>query len=170
MCPYYIFCFVIPLFCSFFSQGVSLSNIVFSEKLDASEDHAIVNALAAIKDLISCSDSLDTESLSKECAVVASECSKDLAQRVLATSKQGYETLVEALTKADTKEGKVSVLKALTALLDGNPDPLDAEGSAQMVLCLHSEEEGVACAAMDCLLQCCVRHEANRVNLVKVTI
>ncbi len=54
---------------------------------------------------------------------------RGLPERVLATQNKGYETLVScAGLQGGNPELRLAATRALCALLDGNPDPLEGEG------------------------------------------
>ena len=92
---------------------------------------------------------------------------------MLATEKHGYDLLVQLGKKeANPLEVKVAIMRALTAFLDGNPDPLEPEGFMIILENLDSpketdEQKELVAATLDCVLNCCVRHEQNRQNLVR---
>ena len=67
------------------------------------------------------------EEANRLCQVMDQECRKGIPEKLLATNNQGYETLVE-LFKMDEPMVMTPAMKALASLLDGNPDPLEAEG------------------------------------------
>ena len=111
-------------------KGVDLSNIVLPGSDDGS--HAVVMATEALKASLKDASAKDHESAAGHCDVIRGECAKGLPERVLATQNGAYQALVSCLDPEDTSEAasklKVCAVKALTALMDGNPDPLEQEG------------------------------------------
>ena len=53
---------------------------------------------------------------------------RGLPERVLATKHKGYETLTACASLEEEPPLQLAATRALAALLDGNPDPLEAEG------------------------------------------
>lgn len=141
----------------FRSQGVDLSNIVIGGQ---DGDHVVVKAIEGLN---------LNENLVENCCVIRSECSKGLAEKVLATQSKGYEALVKvALDNKESFPVRSTATQALSSLLDGNPDPLDEQGFLVVVQGLNTPSEKVLVeASLDMALSCCVRHEQNRQNLVK---
>ncbi len=86
-------------------------------------------ALKSLGALLDAEDdaAIDFESAASRCAEIAAECAKGLPERVLATQNRGYETLVKCGSVGDGVV-KLDAVRAMTNLLDGNPDPLDADG------------------------------------------
>lgn len=138
----------------FEKQGINLSNIVISEK----GSQVVVEAVQAIFNDLAHDDLVGHLNTIQEC------CKKDLAQRVLATNNGAYSVLVK-LAKLDSS--KEIVIKTLTAVMDTNPDHLEDQGVNLLNSLLLEHRGGEVCqAALDLVLICCVRHEANRVALV----
>jgi len=138
----------------FEKQGINLSNLVISEK----GSQVVVEAVQAIfKDL-------PKEDLIKHLKTIQECCKDDLAQRVLATNNGAYSVLVK-LAKTTKAPEKVDVIKTLTMVMDTNPDHLEGQG-VTLLNSLMEESGEVVQAALDLMLICCVRHEANRVALV----
>ena len=65
--------------------------------------------------------------------LVAEECRKGLAEKMLATKSDGYQILIRACQIQDLPV-KTEAMRALTDFLDGNPDSLDTEGFRIMLL------------------------------------
>lgn len=137
-------------------QGVDLSNLVIGDN----ETHAVVDAIAAAKTILEDGKKGD---LSKQCDVIAEECSKGLPERLLATSSDGYRVLLRC---AETEGSESHAMRALAAMTDGNPDPLEEDGFKAILGGLNSGE-AMSLATLDCLLNCCVRHETNRQNFLR---
>ena len=58
-------------------------------------------------------------------------------------------------------------MRALGALTETNPDVLEGEGCKALFTGLGCGEGAMEGATLEALLNCCVRHEHNRVNLVR---
>jgi len=106
----------------FQAQGVDLANIVFSGDNDQKEQeqqHAVLLALEKLRVADNVGDSAD---------VLRSRLAEGLAERVLATKAGAYEHLVKRFLETEDDAKRASLMSALQALLDGNPDPLETEG------------------------------------------
>lgn len=90
-------------------------------------EHTVVQALHKIKALVKDPETVDGEALTSSCRLLSQECQKGLPEKMLATKNQGYEILIEACQVKDI-DLKTETMKALTDLLDGNPDSLDTKG------------------------------------------
>lgn len=154
----------------FKSQGVDLSNVVTES---TSADHPIVRTIAHLKslDLRSEGEKTDLSTAEENCNVLGQECSKGLAEKVLATKEGGYEILVSIASASQDLGTKESAIRALASLLEGNPDPLDESGFKIIAETLKTSGSGVSRSLAEgtllLTLNCCVRHEQNRQNLVK---
>ena len=98
-----------------------------------------------------------------------------LAEKMLATNVGAYETLVSvAEIKSANTQIREAAITALASLLDGNPDPLDESGfkviSETLSMSNDVEQTSLAKVTLGLTLNCCVRHEQNRQNLVKVFV
>lgn len=139
----------------FESQGVSLVNIVTSEK----GSQLVVDAVKALfRDM-------KEEELLSQLATVQECCESDLAQRVLATDSGAYSVLLR-LAKDGSPRVQCEVLATLTKVMDTNPDHLEQQGLELVYTLLSSSENSVMAATLDWLLICCVRHEGNRQSFV----
>ena len=138
-----------------------MANIVFIVE----EDHAVLTALKALK----VSDPVPSnEEVQGHCATVKTECSKGLAEKVLATKNEGYETLIKVAEDSKDDEIKSAAISALAALLFNNPDPFDPKGFSVVVSGLKKDQPPeLIGACLEMALSSCVRHEQNRQNLVK---
>ncbi|KAJ8270083.1 hypothetical protein GJAV_G00110130 [Gymnothorax javanicus] len=154
----------------FESQGVDLSNIVkaipAAGKNETKDDqtHEVLQALEALQ--ISAGSSLAAEHLKR----FAEQCRKDFAQRHLAAQKDAYPTILSCCKRAeDDREALLAALSAFSALTDGQPDLLDAEGRDFLlrVLGCHQEDAAVTCLGARAIRHCCLKHEQNRQDLVK---
>lgn len=144
----------------FESQGVNLCNIVTSSTED---EHVILEAIKQLTDI----DLNKEESIIEMCLIVKSECDKGLAEKVLATQNNGYETLMKIAEKSKSINVLKEVIAALASLLDSNPDPFDANGFQMIVDVLTNQNNtDVIGSSLDMTLAVCVRHEQNRQNLV----
>ena len=121
--------------------------------------------------------SLETENLVKEELIplletVRDECNIDLSHRCLAGNK-AYKTLL-ALSKktVDNKDLSNNVLQSLCALINGQPDLLDAEGSELFVdrLSTFDKNENNLILSVRLIRLFCVKHEMNRQRFVELDI
>jgi len=139
----------------FESQGVSLANIVVSEK----GSQIVVDAVKSLfRDL-------KEEELLSQLASIQNCCESDLAQRVLATDSGAYSVLLR-LCKDGNFKIQCEVLATLTKVMDTNPDHLEQQGLELIYSLLSSTETCVVSSTLDWLLICCVRHEGNRQSFV----
>jgi len=147
------------------TQGVNLSNII----MGLEEDSDIVKALNALRDL-KLESSSEEESLVSNCQTLERECAKGLAEKVVATKHDGYKVLVEALKAIpnDRTICRVAALKALSSLMEKNPDVFDPEGFVVLSDGLDpTGHPNVVEASLDLALSAIVLHEMNRQNLMK---
>ena len=109
------------------------------------------------------------QELVANCKILQDECSKGLAEKVMATKHNGYPLLLEVALRFDELPvAYIAAVKALSALLAANPDPFDEKGFGLILHCLEQESEPAAVSAGLSLTHAvCVRHEINRQNLVK---
>ena len=109
-------------------QGVDLSNIVLSIE----EDLEIVKA---VKNLKSLNLTAEPETIVENCDLLAAECKKGMAEKVLCSNHQGYEILVELAKNSNQHENvQASAIRALANLMDKNPDGLEVEGFSVIIL------------------------------------
>jgi len=146
----------------FESQGVNLANIVTSTS-EGKNDHAVVVSLDALKSV----QDLPIEKAESLCDVVKDECSKGLAEKMLATKNQGYEILTKVAVQDDRESVQLKAVAALVSLLSGNPDPFDEHGFGVIRQCLESSSSEASKLGLEFTLAVCVRHEQNRQNLMK---
>ena len=66
----------------------------------------------------------------------------------------------------DAKAAKLSAMRAMGALTETNPDVLEGQGCEELFSGLGCGERAMEEASLEALLNCCVRHEHNRQNLV----
>lgn len=98
------------------------------------------------------------------------QCRKDFAHRYLAAQKDAYPTILSCCRRAgDDREALLAALAALSALTDGQPDLLDAEGRDFLlgVLRARGEDAAVTCLCVRAIRHCCLKHEQNRQDLAK---
>ena len=139
---------------------MNLCNIVTSSTED---EHVILEAIKQLTDI----DLNKEESIIEKCSIVKSECDKGLAEKVLATQNNGYETLMKIAEKSKSVNVLKEVIAALASLLDSNPDPFDANGFQMIVDVLTNQNNtDLIGSSLDMTLAVCVRHEQNRQNLV----
>nr|XP_060641064.1 armadillo repeat-containing protein 6 [Anolis sagrei ordinatus]XP_060641065.1 armadillo repeat-containing protein 6 [Anolis sagrei ordinatus] len=160
----------------FESQGVDLSNIVKVAPNPTAENgpeqkHAILQTLDSLQKAL-----LNTNSDQVDELLVSfvKQCRKELAVRYLAGQKGAYSTVLAACRRA--VEGHCSMLKALqalAALLDGQPDLLEACGRELVLQALREsgpEEAELTLAAVRCVRHACLKHERNRQELVQAGV
>lgn len=112
-------------------------------------------------------EDLAEEKITEQCSIVRTECSKGLAEKMLATKANGYDILV----KIAVKQTRVESVDALTALLQGNPDPFDPNGFSVILQSLDKDnDDSLIASGLALTLAVCVQHEQNRQNLVKNNI
>jgi len=141
----------------FEKQGINLSNIVISDK----GSQVVVEAVQALF------NDPPRGEMEKHLKTIQECCKDDLAQRVLATNNGAYSVLIK-LGKGSTVEEKVDVLITLAVVMDTNPDHLESQGIGLLNSVLQEQRGSeVVQAALDVMLVCCVRHEANRVAFVE---
>ena len=66
----------------------------------------------------------------------------------------------------DAKAARLSAMRAMGALTETNPDVLEGQGCNELFSGLGCGERAMEEASLEALLNCCVRHEHNRQNLV----
>uniref|UniRef100_A0ACB8F1L9 Uncharacterized protein n=1 Tax=Sphaerodactylus townsendi TaxID=933632 RepID=A0ACB8F1L9_9SAUR len=128
----------------FESQGVDLSNIVKEAPNPAPENgqeqkHAVLQTLDSLQKAVVDSDSSKVDEL---LVSFAEQCRQDLAIRYLAGQKGAYPAVLAACRLAS--EDRCSLLKALdalSALLDGQPDLLDASGQELLLRVLRESRD-----------------------------
>ena len=142
-------------------QGVNLANIITSNT--SHQDHLVVNALKKL----SMNESENSEDeIIEACKSIGSECSKGLAEKMVATKEGAYDKLIEITINEDKSESvRNEALAALAALLDTNPDPFDQRGFVAIMQGLSSPS--MTSNALELALVVCVRHEHNRQNLMR---
>ena len=124
--------------------------------------------MSALKKLSSEKD-LSVDDLIEQCKAIKLECSKGLAEKMLATKEGAYDTLVDiSVDEEKPWEARNEALSALAALLDTNPDPFDQRGFQAIMLGLSCDD--AIKNSLELALCVCVRHEQNRQNLVRNNI
>ncbi|XP_007943567.1 armadillo repeat-containing protein 6 [Orycteropus afer afer] len=160
----------------FESQGVDLSNIVktapriFADGPQEPE-HRILQALDALREALAHSQ---PQELSVPLAHFRDQCQQNRSCCFLAAQKGAYPVLLTAWQLAT--EGNpallLQVLDTLTALTDGQPDLLDAQGLQLLVATLAqgASAADLTCAALRLVRHACLKHEQNRQALVKAGV
>ncbi|XP_036410639.1 armadillo repeat-containing protein 6 [Megalops cyprinoides] len=160
----------------FESQGVDLSNIVkavpAAATAETKEDqtHEVLQALQSLQNSLNGSS---VDSMREDLEHFTEQCKQGFAQRYLAAQKDAYPTILSCCKKATEEEGALlAVLAALSALTDGQPDLLDAEGRDFLtgVLNAHHADAAVTCLGVRVVRHCCLKHEQNRQDLVKAGV
>ncbi|XP_077644990.1 armadillo repeat-containing protein 6 [Lonchura striata] len=150
----------------FQSQGVDLSNIVKAVR-PVSENgqrqkHQILLSLESLGRAVA---EQDAARLPELLAALAAQCQQEPACRCLAARHGAYPALLAACGLAEGHGAALpAALAALAALLDGQPELLDAPGRELLLRALR--ERPAAPAALRCVRHACLRHERNRQQLV----
>uniref|UniRef100_A0A670KFD6 Armadillo repeat containing 6 n=3 Tax=Podarcis muralis TaxID=64176 RepID=A0A670KFD6_PODMU len=156
----------------FESQGVDLSNIVKTAPNSASVDgeepqHAVLQTLDSLQKAVADGDSGAVDEL---LVSFAEQCRQEMAVRYLAGQKGAYPAVLAACRLA-CEEGcsLLKALRALSALLDGQPDFLDAPGQELLLRVLRERQDDgdLTLATIRCVRQASLKHEQNRQDLVK---
>jgi len=147
----------------FEAQGVNLANIVTSSDGDG-DQHIVIVAL----NCLALDEAMSEEKIVEHCSTVKSECSKGLAEKIMATKHDGYNILVKVALKDDLEKASLAAVQALAAFLQANPDPFDENCFNVIMLCLSDPDDAeMVAAGLDVALASCVRHEQNRQNLMR---
>lgn len=100
----------------------------------------------------------------------AEQCRQEMAVRYLAGQKGAYPAVLAACRLA-CEEGcsLLKALRALSTLLDGQPDFLDAPGQELLLRVLRERQDDgdLTLATIRCVRQASLKHEQNRQDLVK---
>lgn len=159
----------------FEAQGVDLSNIIKDLALGSGDNHLVSETISKLKDLCA-TKKYSVDEVLKELDVLKSECQKDIAHRVRAGKEGAYKVLLdllysqhsklfEELGERDTKF-MINVLDAMSALMEMQPDLLDAKGVDLMKNILDNvENEDIIIATLKWITNCCIKHEMNRQKL-----
>jgi len=140
----------------FEKQGINLSNIVISEK----GSQVVVKSIQTLF-----KDDISEDCIVKELNTIQECCKNDLAQRVLATDNGAYSVLIKLIQRSNKK---VEAIKALTSIMDTNPDHLESQGVSLLNSTLENNPKGeIAQASLDLILNCSVRCESNREQFVQ---
>lgn len=108
--------------------------------------------------------------VSEDMKCFTEQCSLGFAQRYLAAQKDAYPVILSYCRKSvEEQEAVLAALSALSALTDGQPDLLDAEGQQFLldVLNKYQADSSVTCVAICAIRHCCLKHEQNRQDLIK---
>lgn len=157
----------------FEAQGVDLSNIIKDLALGPGDNHLVSEAVARLKTLCAFNKH-DVNALLKELEVLKAECNKDIAHRVRAGKDGAYKILVDLmftkqllqqLSDKDTTL-MIAVLETLTALMEMQPDLLDARGMELIKTIFDNvENDDIIISALRWTTTCCIKHEMNRQKL-----
>ncbi|XP_074384574.1 armadillo repeat-containing protein 6 isoform X2 [Zonotrichia albicollis] len=159
----------------FEAQGVDLSNIVKAVRPPASENgqrqkHQILLTLEGLARAVA---EQDVAQLPQQLAALAAQCKEQLAFRCLAGRHGAYAAVLSACQlAAGHRELLLQALAALAALLDGQPDLLDAAGRELLLQSLRERrgDAEVALAGIRCVRHACLKHEHNRQALVRAGV
>ena len=143
---------------------MNLANIITSNT--SNQDHLVVNAL---KKLSMNDTQKSDDDVIEACKSIKSECSKGLAEKMVATQEGAYDTLIKLIINEDSAETvRSEALAALAALLDTNPDPFDQRGFVAILQGISSSASpSMTSNALELAMVVCVRHEHNRQNLMR---
>lgn len=112
----------------------------------------------------------DSTEVTAEIKRFTEQCLLGFAQRYLAAQKDAYPVILSfCKSSVEEQEAVLAALLALSALTDGQPDLLDADGQ-QFLLSVMKKYQGnssLMCAAICTVRHCCLKHEQNRQDLVK---
>ncbi|KAM7025035.1 armadillo repeat-containing protein 6 isoform 1-T5 [Acridotheres tristis] len=156
----------------FESQGVDLSNIVKAVRPPASENgqrqkHQILLTLDSLARAVA---EPDMAELPQQLSAFAAQCKEQLAFRYLAGQKGAYPVVFSACQlAAGDRELLLQALCTLSALLDGQPDLLDAAGQELLLQSLRERRDDaeMTLAGIRCLRHACLKHEQNRQDFVR---
>lgn len=152
----------------FEAQGIDLTNIIKDLILN-DDTELITGCLSQLN--IAISDKR-YENVPQTLEKLRKELDKDIARRVYAGKKGGYNTLIK-LMKCCHHNNTImrSALKTITSLMTGNPDLLNDEGIALQIQILDRNTD---IPTLQCLLrwirECCIKHEFNRQNIFNADI
>ncbi|XP_063259535.1 armadillo repeat-containing protein 6 isoform X3 [Prinia subflava] len=159
----------------FESQGVDLSNIVKAVRPPASENgqrqkHQILQTLDLLSRAVA---EPALAELPQLLSSFAAQCREQLAFRYLAGRNGAYPVVLCAcqLASAD-RDLLLHALSTLSALLDGQPDLLDAAGRELLLRSLRERREDAEAtlSALRCVRHACLKHEGNRQGLAQAGV
>ncbi|XP_054142577.1 armadillo repeat-containing protein 6 [Melozone crissalis] len=156
----------------FEAQGVDLSNIVKAVRPPASENgqrqkHQILLTLESLARAVA---EQDVAQLPQQLALLAAQCREQLAFRCLAGRHGAYGAVLSACRlAAGDRQLLLQALAALAALLDGQPDLLDAAGRELLLRSLRERrgDDEATLAGIRCVRHACLKHERNRQAFVR---
>lgn len=163
----------------FESQGVDLSTIIrkvptMSGAGPQEPQHEILQILAALQESVA---HVRPREVAAQLSAFWEQCQQDRACRFLAAQKDAYPALLAAWQlAASDPDLLLPALHALSALIDGQPDLLDAQGLQLLVRTLarlaeaEAEAPEMTSAALRCVRLACVKHESNRRQLVEAGV
>uniref|UniRef100_A0A3B3SDC3 Armadillo repeat containing 6 n=2 Tax=Paramormyrops kingsleyae TaxID=1676925 RepID=A0A3B3SDC3_9TELE len=160
----------------FESQGVDLSNIVKAMPtavLDQDKEDQTHDILKALESLQIEASTSGSENVRCNLTLFADQCKLGFAQRHLAAQKGAYPTILACCKKAEKdRDALLSALSALSVLMDGQPDLLNAEGQDFLMGLLRRchADPAVMGLAVRTVRHCCLKHEQNRQDLVKAGV
>lgn len=108
--------------------------------------------------------------LPRQLSAFAAQCKEQLAFRYLAGQNGAYPVLLSACQlAAGDRNLLLQAFSTLSALLDGQPDLLDAAGQELLLRNLRErgEDAEMALAGIRCVRHACLKHEQNRQDFVK---
>uniref|UniRef100_A0A8C8B713 Armadillo repeat containing 6 n=1 Tax=Otus sunia TaxID=257818 RepID=A0A8C8B713_9STRI len=160
----------------FESQGVDLSNIVKATKscsLTASSFRLKINSCSLLQTLDSLGRAVadaDLAEMAEQLVVFTDQCKEQLAFRYLAGQNGAYSVVFSACQLASGDRNlMLKAFYTLSAILDGQPDILDAAGQDLLLQTLkeYREDAEMTLAGIRCIRHACLKHEQNRQDFVK---
>lgn len=112
----------------------------------------------------------DVAGLPEQLSAFAAQCKEQLAFRYLAGQNGAYPVVFSACQLASgDRDLLLQAFSTLSALLDGQPDLLDAAGQELLLQTLREQREDaeMTLAGIRCVRHACLKHEQNRQDFVK---
>ncbi|XP_076667885.1 armadillo repeat-containing protein 6 homolog [Andrena cerasifolii] len=152
----------------FEAQGVDLTNVI--KDLVLSDYNDLIASY--VSQLNIALEDKNYENVPQTLDKLRHELDKDIARRVYAGKKGGYNTLIKLMKSCPNNSTVIrSALKTITSLMTGNPDLLNDEGIA---LQIHILDRNTDIPTLQYLLhwirECCIRHEINRQGIFNADI
>ncbi|NXX38160.1 ARMC6 protein, partial [Tricholaema leucomelas] len=133
----------------------------------AVNSHSLFQTLDALRTAVA--DSALAK-VAEQLEAFSEQCKEQLSFRYLAGQKGAYPVVFSACHLASgDRSTLLKSFSALSALLDGQPDLLDAAGQDLLLRSLRQgrEDAELTLALLRCLRQACLKHEQNRQDLVR---
>ncbi|XP_054005823.1 armadillo repeat-containing protein 6 homolog [Hylaeus anthracinus] len=152
----------------FEAQGVDLSNIMKDLILN-NDNELITSYLSQLNIAI---EDKNYGNVPQTLDKLRNELDKDIAYRVYAGKKGGYDTLIKLMKSCPNNSLVIrSALKAITSLMNGNPDLLNDEGVALQIYILDRYTDIPTLQyLLHWIRECCIKHEQNRQSIFNADI